>query len=92
MRAGEDTFENMPLSQQHPHMCDECPSAWIFERQPITEEEARGYMYVFTSSTRNEWALEQRRRKGMHGTTLCDVPGVFGERHELALAANSGAK
>eukprot|EP00959_Pyramimonas_sp_CCMP1952_P102321 2140431-Pyramimonas_sp.AAC.1 len=28
--------------------------------------------------------------KGMHGTTLSEVPGLFGERHELAFAANSG--
>eukprot|EP00959_Pyramimonas_sp_CCMP1952_P270542 5655934-Pyramimonas_sp.AAC.1 len=26
----------------------------------------------------------------MHGTTFSEVPGVFGERHEEALAANSG--
>eukprot|EP00959_Pyramimonas_sp_CCMP1952_P408669 8564505-Pyramimonas_sp.AAC.1 len=80
----------MPLSQHNPHMYDEYPPAWIFQRQLITEEEARGSMHVFTSLTRNEWVLEQRRRKGMHGTTLSDAPGIFGERHELALAANSG--
>eukprot|EP00959_Pyramimonas_sp_CCMP1952_P238947 4993746-Pyramimonas_sp.AAC.1 len=27
----------------------------------------------------------------MRGTTLSDVPGIFGERHELALVANAGA-
>eukprot|EP00959_Pyramimonas_sp_CCMP1952_P003334 69205-Pyramimonas_sp.AAC.1 len=48
-------------------------------------------MNVFTSLTRNDWVLEQRRRNGMHGTTLSEVTGIFGERHELALAANSGA-
>eukprot|EP00959_Pyramimonas_sp_CCMP1952_P225624 4718098-Pyramimonas_sp.AAC.1 len=26
----------------------------------------------------------------MRGATLSEVPGIFGERHELALAANSG--
>eukprot|EP00959_Pyramimonas_sp_CCMP1952_P230205 4812894-Pyramimonas_sp.AAC.1 len=26
----------------------------------------------------------------MRGTTLSAVPGIFGERHELALTANSG--
>eukprot|EP00959_Pyramimonas_sp_CCMP1952_P015163 320975-Pyramimonas_sp.AAC.1 len=46
-------------------------------------------MNVFTSLTRNDWVLEQRRRKGMHSTTQSEVPGIFGERHELALAANS---
>eukprot|EP00959_Pyramimonas_sp_CCMP1952_P013979 295636-Pyramimonas_sp.AAC.1 len=61
-----------------------------FEKQLITEEEARGYMNVFTSLTRNEWVLEQRRRKGTHGTTLSDAPGGSGERRGLALAANSG--
>eukprot|EP00959_Pyramimonas_sp_CCMP1952_P319096 6676580-Pyramimonas_sp.AAC.1 len=91
MRADEDTFENMPLSAHRPRMCDEHPPAWIFEKHPITGEEARGYMNVFTSLTRNDWALEQRRRKGMHGTTMSEVPGAFGDRHELALAANSGA-
>eukprot|EP00959_Pyramimonas_sp_CCMP1952_P044677 933337-Pyramimonas_sp.AAC.1 len=48
-------------------------------------------MHVFTSLTRNDRAVEQRCRKGMHGTTLPEVPGIFGGRHELALAANSGA-
>eukprot|EP00959_Pyramimonas_sp_CCMP1952_P268232 5608608-Pyramimonas_sp.AAC.1 len=48
-------------------------------------------MNVFTSLTRNDWVLEQRRRKGMHGTTLSEGPGILGERHEQALAANSGA-
>eukprot|EP00959_Pyramimonas_sp_CCMP1952_P082493 1723849-Pyramimonas_sp.AAC.1 len=81
----------MPLaSAPHPHMHDEHPKAWTFEKNPITEEEARGCMNVFTSLTRNDWALEQRRRKGTHATTLAEVPGIFGESHELALAANSG--
>eukprot|EP00959_Pyramimonas_sp_CCMP1952_P413834 8670984-Pyramimonas_sp.AAC.1 len=35
-------------------------------------------------------ALEQRRRKGMHGTALYEMPGIFEERHELSLATNSG--
>eukprot|EP00959_Pyramimonas_sp_CCMP1952_P304136 6365427-Pyramimonas_sp.AAC.1 len=77
LRVDEDTFENMPLSSQHPHMCDEYPSAWISEKHPITDEEARGYMNVFTSLIRNERALEQRRVKGTHGTTLSDAPGIF---------------
>eukprot|EP00959_Pyramimonas_sp_CCMP1952_P038164 798624-Pyramimonas_sp.AAC.1 len=47
-------------------------------------------MNVFTSLSRNDWVLEQRRRRGMYGTTLSEVPELFGERHELALAANSG--
>eukprot|EP00959_Pyramimonas_sp_CCMP1952_P345121 7227703-Pyramimonas_sp.AAC.1 len=47
-------------------------------------------MHVFTSLSRNDWVLEQRRRKGMYGTTLSEVPGIFGERHEVALAADSG--
>eukprot|EP00959_Pyramimonas_sp_CCMP1952_P384243 8052654-Pyramimonas_sp.AAC.1 len=71
-------------------MYDEYPLAWIFQGQPITEEEALGYISVFTSLSRNEWVLGQRRRKGTHGTTLSDVPGVFGDRHELALAPTSG--
>eukprot|EP00959_Pyramimonas_sp_CCMP1952_P139832 2926219-Pyramimonas_sp.AAC.1 len=72
MRANEDTFTNMPLaSAPRPHVHDEYPTAWTFEKIPITEEEARGCMNVFTSLTRNDWVLEQRRRKGMHGTTLC---------------------
>eukprot|EP00959_Pyramimonas_sp_CCMP1952_P200574 4195336-Pyramimonas_sp.AAC.1 len=90
VRADEDAFENTPLSPHHPQIYDEFPSAWIFQRQPITEEGARGYMDVFTSLTRNELVLEQTRRKGMHGTTQSDVPGIFEDRHELALAANSG--
>eukprot|EP00959_Pyramimonas_sp_CCMP1952_P036427 762542-Pyramimonas_sp.AAC.1 len=40
--------------------------------------------------TRDQWLLGQKRRKGTHGTTLSTVPGVFGDRHELAFAANSG--
>eukprot|EP00959_Pyramimonas_sp_CCMP1952_P280535 5864029-Pyramimonas_sp.AAC.1 len=28
--------------------------------------------------------------RGMYGTTLSEVPGIFGERHELALSAHSG--
>eukprot|EP00959_Pyramimonas_sp_CCMP1952_P417256 8742211-Pyramimonas_sp.AAC.1 len=47
-------------------------------------------MNVFTYLPRNDWVLEQRRRTGLHGTTAFEVPGLFGERHELALAANSG--
>eukprot|EP00959_Pyramimonas_sp_CCMP1952_P151902 3178209-Pyramimonas_sp.AAC.1 len=67
MRANEGTFMNMPLaSASHPHMHDEYPTAWIFEKNPITEEGARGCMKVFMSLTRNDWALEQRRRKGTH--------------------------
>eukprot|EP00959_Pyramimonas_sp_CCMP1952_P160689 3360530-Pyramimonas_sp.AAC.1 len=34
--------------------------------------------------------LEQRRRKGLHGATVSEVPGIFAERHELPLVANSG--
>eukprot|EP00959_Pyramimonas_sp_CCMP1952_P323443 6768426-Pyramimonas_sp.AAC.1 len=71
MRADEDTFMNMPLAYApHPHMHDEYPTAWTFEKNPITEEEARGYMNVFTSLTWNDWVLEQRRLKGMPCTTL----------------------
>eukprot|EP00959_Pyramimonas_sp_CCMP1952_P400080 8382553-Pyramimonas_sp.AAC.1 len=36
-------------------------------------------------ATRSQWVLDQRRR-----TCLSAVPGIFCERHELALAANSG--
>eukprot|EP00959_Pyramimonas_sp_CCMP1952_P401622 8415350-Pyramimonas_sp.AAC.1 len=39
--------------------------------------------------TRGQWVLDQRRRKGMRGTALSAVLGIFGEKHELALAANS---
>eukprot|EP00959_Pyramimonas_sp_CCMP1952_P405453 8497681-Pyramimonas_sp.AAC.1 len=71
-------------------MHDECPTAWIFEKNPSPEEEARGHMDVFTSLSRDDWVLEQRRRKGLLGTTVSEVPGIFGEHHELALAASSG--
>eukprot|EP00959_Pyramimonas_sp_CCMP1952_P031620 663222-Pyramimonas_sp.AAC.1 len=55
-RADEDTFMNMPTtSAPRPHTYDEYPTAWIFEKNPITEEEARGYMNVFTSLSRNDW-------------------------------------
>eukprot|EP00959_Pyramimonas_sp_CCMP1952_P207441 4339376-Pyramimonas_sp.AAC.1 len=77
-------------SATRPRMYDEYPTAWILEKNLIAEEEARGYMNVFTSLSRNDWVLEQKRRKGMHGTTLSEVPGIFGERNGLALAANSG--
>eukprot|EP00959_Pyramimonas_sp_CCMP1952_P448564 9392408-Pyramimonas_sp.AAC.1 len=61
----------MPLtSAPRPHMYDEYPMAWIFEKNLITEEDARGHMNVFTSLTRNGWALEQRRRRGLSGTAL----------------------
>eukprot|EP00959_Pyramimonas_sp_CCMP1952_P043521 910200-Pyramimonas_sp.AAC.1 len=83
---------NLPtVSTSHPYTHDEYPTTWIFERNPITEEEARGYMNAFTSLSRNNWVLEQRRREGLRGTTVSEVPGLFGERHELALAANSGS-
>eukprot|EP00959_Pyramimonas_sp_CCMP1952_P357729 7489928-Pyramimonas_sp.AAC.1 len=56
MRAHEDTFMNMPLaSAPRPHVHDNYPTAWIFEKNPTAEEEARGYMNVFTSLTRNDW-------------------------------------
>eukprot|EP00959_Pyramimonas_sp_CCMP1952_P007495 156798-Pyramimonas_sp.AAC.1 len=64
MRADVDTFINVPLaSAPRPHMHDEYPAAWIFEKSPNAEEEARGYMNVFTSLTRSDWLLERRRRK-----------------------------
>eukprot|EP00959_Pyramimonas_sp_CCMP1952_P072722 1519423-Pyramimonas_sp.AAC.1 len=89
MRADEDTFLNSPTtSTSHPYTHDEYPTAWILDRNSFTEEEARGDMNVFTSLSRDDWALEQRGRKGLHGTTVSGVPGLFGERHELALAAN----
>eukprot|EP00959_Pyramimonas_sp_CCMP1952_P101115 2115224-Pyramimonas_sp.AAC.1 len=82
MRADEDTFLNMPTtSVSRPCAYDEYPTAWIFEGNPIAEEGARGCIDVFTSLSRNDWVLEQRRRRGLHGTTLSEVPGLFGERH-----------
>eukprot|EP00959_Pyramimonas_sp_CCMP1952_P152476 3190326-Pyramimonas_sp.AAC.1 len=67
MRADEDTFMNMPTtSASRPYTYDEYPTAWIFEKSPTMGEEARGYMNVFTSLSRNDWVLEQRRRRGMH--------------------------
>eukprot|EP00959_Pyramimonas_sp_CCMP1952_P425592 8914737-Pyramimonas_sp.AAC.1 len=67
MRAEEDTFMNMPtVSTSHPYTHDEYPAACTFEKSLITEEEARGYMNAFTSLSRNEWVLDQRRRKGLH--------------------------
>eukprot|EP00959_Pyramimonas_sp_CCMP1952_P223604 4675278-Pyramimonas_sp.AAC.1 len=39
--------------------------------------------------TRDRRVLDQSCRKGMHGTTLPAVPGIFDKRGELALAANS---
>eukprot|EP00959_Pyramimonas_sp_CCMP1952_P458867 9477331-Pyramimonas_sp.AAC.1 len=90
-RAEEDTFMSLPtVSRSHPYTYDEYPTAWISEKNPITEEEARGYMTAFTSLSRNEWVLEQRRREGLHGTRVSEVPGQSGEHHELALAADSG--
>eukprot|EP00959_Pyramimonas_sp_CCMP1952_P101273 2118677-Pyramimonas_sp.AAC.1 len=91
MRAEEDTFMSLPTaSTSHPYTRDEYPTACVFERNPITEEEARGYMNIFIPLSRHEWALEHRRSKGLHGTTVFEVPGLLGGRHELALAANSG--
>eukprot|EP00959_Pyramimonas_sp_CCMP1952_P449391 9409693-Pyramimonas_sp.AAC.1 len=56
MRADEDTFMNMPTtSAVRPYTYDQYPTAWIFEKTPITEQEARGYMNVFTSLSRNDW-------------------------------------
>eukprot|EP00959_Pyramimonas_sp_CCMP1952_P368148 7711835-Pyramimonas_sp.AAC.1 len=66
MRTDEDKFINLPLSSApRPRMRDECPAAWIFEKNPIAEEEARGCMNVFTPLARNDWVLERRRRKGL---------------------------
>eukprot|EP00959_Pyramimonas_sp_CCMP1952_P274693 5742334-Pyramimonas_sp.AAC.1 len=54
---------NAPLSRaQHPHMHDEYPSAWIFEKNPITEEEALGCMSVFTSEERLGFSAEAPQR------------------------------
>eukprot|EP00959_Pyramimonas_sp_CCMP1952_P339999 7120665-Pyramimonas_sp.AAC.1 len=79
MRAHEDTSMNVPLtSEPRPNMYDEYPTALILEKNPTTEKETRGYMNVFTSLTRNDWASGQRRRKAMHGTTRSEVPGIFG--------------
>eukprot|EP00959_Pyramimonas_sp_CCMP1952_P088574 1853077-Pyramimonas_sp.AAC.1 len=90
-RVEEDTFLNLPLSStSQPYMYYEFHTAWTFEKNPVTEEEARGYMNAFTRLSRSDWVLEQRRRSGLHGATVSEVPRTFGERHELALAANSG--
>eukprot|EP00959_Pyramimonas_sp_CCMP1952_P365509 7654989-Pyramimonas_sp.AAC.1 len=45
---------------------------------------------VAESAAIARWVLDQRRRSGMRGAALSAVPDIFGERHELALAANSG--
>eukprot|EP00959_Pyramimonas_sp_CCMP1952_P238168 4977133-Pyramimonas_sp.AAC.1 len=37
---------------------------------------------------RNQWALDQKRRKGTYGTTVSTVQGVFGEHYELAIASD----
>eukprot|EP00959_Pyramimonas_sp_CCMP1952_P226795 4741877-Pyramimonas_sp.AAC.1 len=59
----------MPLSSApHLNMCVEYSTAWIFEKNPTTEEEARGCMSVFAPLTRNDWVLGQRRRDGLYGT------------------------
>eukprot|EP00959_Pyramimonas_sp_CCMP1952_P355110 7438431-Pyramimonas_sp.AAC.1 len=64
MRADEDTFMSVPTtSALRPCTYDQYPTAGIFEKMPIAEEEARGYMNVFTSLSTNHWLLEQRRRK-----------------------------
>eukprot|EP00959_Pyramimonas_sp_CCMP1952_P358200 7500257-Pyramimonas_sp.AAC.1 len=48
MRADEDTFMSMPTtSASRPHAYDGYPTAWICEKNPISEEEARGYMNNF---------------------------------------------
>eukprot|EP00959_Pyramimonas_sp_CCMP1952_P042365 886071-Pyramimonas_sp.AAC.1 len=45
MRADEDTFLNLPAARaSRPRAHDEYPTAWIFENNPIPEEEARGCM------------------------------------------------
>eukprot|EP00959_Pyramimonas_sp_CCMP1952_P048580 1014311-Pyramimonas_sp.AAC.1 len=80
VRADEDTFEDIPLAEQHPYRHDEYPSSWISPKHPITQEEATGYMNVFTSIARDQWALYQRCPKGMHGATMSAVLGIFGER------------
>eukprot|EP00959_Pyramimonas_sp_CCMP1952_P089963 1883061-Pyramimonas_sp.AAC.1 len=54
-------------------------------------EEDRACMRAFTFMTRTQWILGHRRREGTCGTTVPTVPGIIGDRHELALAANSGA-
>eukprot|EP00959_Pyramimonas_sp_CCMP1952_P375352 7861597-Pyramimonas_sp.AAC.1 len=64
MRADEDAFLIMPTtSASRPCTYDEYPTAWVFEKNPIPEEEAREYMNVFTSLSRNDWVLERMRRK-----------------------------
>eukprot|EP00959_Pyramimonas_sp_CCMP1952_P150482 3149366-Pyramimonas_sp.AAC.1 len=55
----------------------------------MSEEEARGYMNVFTSLSRSDWALVGA--EAPHVTTLFEAPGLFCERRELALAPNSEA-
>eukprot|EP00959_Pyramimonas_sp_CCMP1952_P286681 5994592-Pyramimonas_sp.AAC.1 len=56
MCADEDTFLNLPTtSASRPYTHDEYPTAWTFGKDPISEEQARGYMNVFTSLSRNDW-------------------------------------
>eukprot|EP00959_Pyramimonas_sp_CCMP1952_P398488 8349956-Pyramimonas_sp.AAC.1 len=55
MRAEENTFIHLPtVSTSHPYTYDEYPTARISENNPITEEEARGYMNAFTPLSRND--------------------------------------
>eukprot|EP00959_Pyramimonas_sp_CCMP1952_P266932 5580795-Pyramimonas_sp.AAC.1 len=79
-----------PLPPRHTHLrMTNTLQPGLLKRVLVRKEEGRGYMNVFTSLSRNDWVLELRRRKGLHGATVSGIHGIFGERHELALAANS---
>eukprot|EP00959_Pyramimonas_sp_CCMP1952_P060366 1261246-Pyramimonas_sp.AAC.2 len=58
VRADEDTLKSIPLAEQFPCMYGVHPSSWVFQKHPITEEEARRYAHVFTSRSWDQRALD----------------------------------
>eukprot|EP00959_Pyramimonas_sp_CCMP1952_P412024 8634218-Pyramimonas_sp.AAC.1 len=73
VRVDKDIVENIPLTQQYPFRSDEYPVIGPPQQYPVTEEENRAYMSAFTSMTRNEWVVDQRRLTGTYGTAVSTV-------------------
>jgi len=92
VRASKDSVLDIPLTQQPPPLI-EYPPDWILLDYPMTQQEHMAWFSSCTHLRKQEWVLEQRRRRDEVGTTLTTVEGAYpyaGERLTLALAANTG--
>ena len=91
----EGTVLNMALTRSNPANSIEYPSDGILLDHPMTQEEHEAYNATWSSLRKQEWILEQRRRRNERCANITTVPGVPPyEQHRptYALAANTGTR